>query len=335
MHPPEPSAVPAITPAVTAIPPATKAAIVDRLHAFGRSAAGAYAPNSERALRADLRVWRQWCAAAGAAPLPADAAAVAVFVDEMACSRAPATVRRYLASLALVHRAAELADPTRANVVRLAMKRLARTKGTRQRQAAPITERHVARILAAAGDGLAACRDVALLLVARDLLARRSELVALSLADVAHAEDGSGTARIARAKTDQAGQGTVGYLSARTMAAVERWSARAGITHGPIFRALGPHARVGRPLDAGEVPRIFRALITRAGLDPAGVSGHSARVGMAQDLTAAGADLPAVMQAGRWKTAAMPARYAEHLSAAQGAVAGFYGRRPPGRASSG
>ncbi len=45
---------------------------------------------------------------------------------------------------------------------------------------------------------------------------------------------------------------------------------------------------------------------------------------MAQDLVASGAELPAVMQAGRWKSATMPVRYAERLVAGRGAVAQFY-----------
>ena len=45
---------------------------------------------------------------------------------------------------------------------------------------------------------------------------------------------------------------------------------------------------------------------------------------MAQDLVAGGADLAAVMQAGRWKSPTMPARYAERLLAKRGAVASHY-----------
>ena len=44
-------------------------------------------------------------------------------------------------------------------------------------------------------------------------------------------------------------------------------------------------------------------------------------------LVAAGAEIAAVMQAGRWKSPTMPARYAERLSAGRGAVAQFYGKR--------
>jgi len=65
----------------------------------------------------------------------------------------------------------------------------------------------------------------------------------------------------------------------------------------------------------------------RAGIDATLISGHSARVGMAQDLVAHGAELAAVMQAGRWKSPTMPARYAERLSAGRGAVAQYYGKR--------
>jgi site-specific recombinase XerD len=49
---------------------------------------------------------------------------------------------------------------------------------------------------------------------------------------------------------------------------------------------------------SGELGGHQKAFI-RAGLDPAAISEHSARVGMAQDLVAGGADLVAVMRAGR------------------------------------
>jgi hypothetical protein len=39
-----------------------------------------------------------------------------------------------------------------------------------------------------------------------------------------------------------------------------------------------------------------------------GVSGHSIRVGPTQDVLALNIELASVMQAGRWKTTAMPMR---------------------------
>lgn len=297
-------------------------ALAERLDAYARQAAGAYAPNTVRAIQSDLRVWQRWCKDERRAPLPAASADVAQFVDAMADERSPATVRRYLASLAFLHRAAGLDDPTREQVVKLAVRRMARARGTRQRQAAPLGERHVQRIVGSLpGESLIELRDRALLLVASDLLARASELVVLEVGDIERASDGSGTAIIRRSKTDQEGLGSVAYLCPEAFGALEAWCRRAGIVDGALFRSVSRHDRVGRRLHPDMVARIFRKLAVRARLDPTDVSGHSCRVGTAQDLVALGLDLPAVMQAGRWKTATMPARYAERLLPGRGAVA--------------
>ena len=55
-----------------------------------------------------------------------------------------------------------------------------------------------------------------------------------------------------------------------------------------------------------------------------GYTGHSGRVGMAQDLARTGVELPALMTAGRWKSSRMPARYTERQAADRGAVARYY-----------
>lgn len=322
-HRPRPTLQRPVAPGTVVLP----AEVAERLDAYARAADGALAANTVRALRADLAVWQAWCAARGLTPVPATPEAVAAFVDDRAGERAPATVRRYVASVATLHRAAEVPDPTKAAAVRFALKRLARAKGTRQRQAAPLDQRAVERILARTGDALIDRRDVALLLVARDLLGRRSEVCALRVGDIGRVDDGSGTVLIARSKTDQEGQGSVGYLAPRTVDALERWLAASGVGEGPLFRGVHRTGRLGRALEPGEVARIFKKLARRAGLDAAAVSGHSCRVGMAQDLVAFGADLPAVMQAGRWQTPAMPARYAERLLAARNAVAQFHARQ--------
>jgi len=170
-------------------------------------------------------------------------------------------------------------------------------------------------------------RDVALMLVARDILARRSEMIALQIGDIAFSDNGSATVLVRRSKTDQAGEGETLWLSPRTVANLREWLALACITEGAVFRSVGRGGSVGGLLDPGDVARIFKKLAKRAGLDPEQISGHSARVGMAQDLVANGAAMPEVMQAGRWKSPTMPARYAERLAAGRGAVAQYYGRK--------
>ena len=51
------------------------------------------------------------------------------------------------------------------------------------------------------------------------------------------------------------------------------------------------------------------------------ISGHSPRVGAAQDMIASGIETPAILQAGRWKSASMVQRYGERLLAKRNGAA--------------
>ncbi len=77
-----------------------------------------------------------------------------------------------------------------------------------------------------------------------------------------------------------------------------------------MFRTVNRVGLVGGPLQAGEVGRIFKRMAKAAGLDPVGLSGHSTRVGGAQDMVGAGLDVAEVMQASGWRTPVMVQRAA-------------------------
>jgi site-specific recombinase XerD len=297
------------------------AELADRLREHARHAEGALSPNTLRALRADSTVWTAWCSEHGHCPAPATTAALVAFVDDMAETKAVSTVRRYVASIAHMHRAAGATDSTKHEHVRLALKRMARAKGTRQKQAAGLNRALVDHMLAVAGDRLIDDRNKALLAVSYDTLCRRSELVAIEVGDISHGDDGSGTVLVSRSKGDQEGEGSVRYLAPDTIGYVRGWLDRAGISEGRLFRSVGKGGGVGERLSAGEVSKIFKKMVTAAGADAEAISGHSARVGAAQDLTGAGIELAAIMQAGGWKSPAMPARYGEKLQARRGAMA--------------
>jgi len=118
--------------------------------------------------------------------------------------------------------------------------------------------------------------------------------------------------------------GQVRYLAADTMQHVTAWRTAAGITDGTLFRAVGKGGRIGGAIDGGELPRIFRAMATAAGADPAvvaGISGHSSRVGAAQDMVSLGIEMPAVMQAGGWQSPEMVARYTKRIDARRSGAA--------------
>jgi site-specific recombinase XerD len=310
--------------------PAVQLKVEERLHAYGRMARGAFSPNTERALTGDMQGFTAFCATIAASPLPAEPATIVAWLDD--CVRRGhriATLRRRVASLAHLHRAADQPDPTKAIQVKLAMRRLARELPGRQRQAQGLTELDVARIIGAIGPAPSTkdVRDIALLCVGRYLLARRSELVALDVEDIEFRPDGTALALIRRSKTDGEAKGTITLIGRQGTAWLKRWLAAAQITTGAVFRTLTKGGRPRRRLRAADVPAIFKALAARAGIDPALISGHSVRVGMAQDLVAGGYDLGGVMQAGRWKSPQMLARYTERLAADRGVLAQYDSKR--------
>ena len=125
--------------------------LAKRLQRFLQTTNGAFSTNTERALRSDLAIYAAWCAERGERVLPASPETVAAFVDAMAEVRAPATVRRYAASIAKVHREIGCGKILKSPAVRLALRRMHRVKGRRQRQAHGMTGPLRERLLAAAG----------------------------------------------------------------------------------------------------------------------------------------------------------------------------------------
>jgi site-specific recombinase XerD len=297
------------------------AAVLDQFRQGAHDARGTLAPETIRALRRSFEAFSRWCDPYGQA-LPATAPMVTAYVDELATTgRKAAGIKQAVWAIGAVHRLAGQPDPTKAERVRQALKRMARQLGTRQKQAAPVNAYELRRITDTAGPRPIDQRDLALILLMRDLLARRSEAVALDVADISYDPDGSGSVLIRRSKTDQTSEGKELYLSPTAVAQLRRWIEVGGITEGAVFRAVDKAGRPGDRLQAPEVARIIKRLARKAGLPADRLSGHSCRVGMAQDLVAAGADVAGLMQAGRWKSMQMPARYSERLEAKRGVVA--------------
>jgi len=316
----------------------TEQAVAEAIDRYAHQAKGAFRPNTERAIASDLGIFTAWAIEHGVSPCPASPEIVAEFLVEAARSRKPTTIRRYAASIAHQHRAARVANPCAEEVVRLALRKIANDAAARaveesrpvREQAEGLTETDLAAIVATCTGSLRDLRDKALALVGKAILARRAELVALKVSDLVENADGTATVTIRRSKTDQAGEGAEQHVPAVALDALRAWLDAAGITAGWMFRSMrrGDHV-TDRPLPADEVSVVLKRLAARARLRPervARVSGHSLRVGMAQDLVAAGAGLPEVMQAGRWSSSSMPAHYARRAAAGRGAVAKFYSR---------
>lgn len=290
----------------------------ERLAACLEEACGVLSRHSARALRADLGRFGDWCAGRGLSPLPARASTVAAYVEAMAPGRAPGTVRRYVASIATVHRAAGERSPLEHAAVQRALTRMRHEKGSRQRQVRGLTWSLCRRLIETGGDRVIDVRNRALLAVAYDAMLRRSEVVALQVADMTADRGGTASLLVRRGKSDAEGRGAVLYLHRDTVKLVRAWLDAAGIDGGRLFRSVRKNGAVGESLDESQVPRIYKGMAKRAGLPKRVVrriSGHSPRVGAAQDMIASGIGVPAIMQAGRWRSTAMVQRYGERLLA--------------------
>lgn len=345
--------------------------------------------HSIRALKSDLAAFDLWCRRHERAALPATPEAVADYLDARADKGSrPASLGRYKASIARIHRLLGLADPTQAPLVRLRLAALRRQLGVAQRQARPLrfkgpvrdVERDEGRglnlraLLESCADDLTGLRDRALLSTAYDTGLRASELVAVEVQHIVEAIDPEARLLlIARSKGDREGEGATAYLSPRSVRAIAAWQTAAGIETGQLFRRVNVRrykaraaiagrkigtisgreswdlrktqsrpaspARIEydvgeRALHPGSIGPIYRTIIRRAferGALPDltaddlvrlldGISAHSTRVGLNQDLFVSGEDLAGIMDALRWKSPRMPLVYNRNLAAEQGAA---------------
>ena len=148
--------------------------------------------------------------------------------------------------------------------------------------------------------------------------------MSLRVEDIAEAGDGSGSVLIRRSKTDITGEGATAYLSPLTMRLVNQWIKEAGIKEGAVFVRVFGAKVAGSSLTPQVVTSVLQKVGQWVGLKKEEwerISGHSARVGAAQDLLALNIDLSSVMQAGRWRDTRMPMRYGERVLASRGAMA--------------
>jgi integrase len=288
-------------------------------------AEGAYSPNTLRAQKADGAIFQAFCESSGESYLPADPKTIRAFIgDRVKASKKPATIKRYIATIARVHIAAGLLNPCSSEAVRLGLKKMGRETSARQDQAHPLGWKDIKEFIQSAGEGLRADRERALLCVAYETLARRGELVALEVRDIDFHPDGTGQALIRRGKTDAEGQGRTAYLSRETVRWVKVWLDNAKIGEGQLFRRLVGRVQIGGALNPGSIAPIFKRVAQWIGLPKRlvdQVSGHSTRVGATQDLATLDIDLAAITQAGGWKSTRMPLQYAEKINAPRSGMA--------------
>ena len=281
---------------------------------------GAYAHSTIRAYKADFGKFIEFCEERNEGALPALPSSIAKFVTGLSNDkRSSAGIRRALCGISTIHKLNRFADPTKDPDVTIEMRRMHRKLGRSSSQAGSINADTLDKLLLATDDSIRGIRDRALLLVAYDTLCRRSELVSLQVKDVKiNIKNGIETSSILlrKSKTDQDSTGKWLHLSQRAHLALVEWMKELPEGQEYLMVGIDRGARIsGSSLNSGQVNRIYKRIARNAGLDELvieGISGHSMRVGAAQDLLNSGASMPIIMQRGRWSKTDTVMRYVEH-----------------------
>lgn len=272
---------------------------------------GAYAQSTVDAYYRDFCVFVQWCDCTGIDPLPRDAGDIAAFLDEQSKIKAAATVRRYAVSIGKIHRLLNFDDPTKSEVVRLALRRTQRAAVAPQRQSLGLTRDDVNTIVAMRHRSLRHLRDAAMISVGFDGLMRRSEIVALKVCDVECSDGEAVRIVVRRGKTDQLARGRVVWLTSTSAKVLSEWiETRGGGRF--LFGAVYGGAVIDRSLNPVSVQRAIEFCLKEIGHEECHCyTGHALRVGAAQELLKLGRDTAGIMRAGGWKSTSALARYLE------------------------
>jgi integrase len=280
----------------------------------------ARATSTRRAYRHDWRHFSAWCDEHGLPALPAAPETVALYLADLAGRPEPerpkvATLARRLAAIARAHRDAGADSPVRRAPADIVWRGIRRELGAAPAGKTPLLTADVRRMVEYLPDGLAGARDRALLVIGFAGAFRRSELVALDVADVRRGPHGL-TIVIRRSKTDQEGHGRLVGLPAGAHAltcpvrAYTDWLAIGGITRGPVFRPVTRYDTLrSTRLTDQSVALIVKRAAVGAGLDPAPYGGHSLRAGLATAAAQAGVGERAIMAQTGHRSVLMVRRY--------------------------
>jgi integrase len=286
----------------------------------------AKADNTRAAYRSAVRAWCAWCLKHGVQSLPASSADVAAFLAaDRDGGKAGNTLRLRAAAIRFLHRAAGLPSPTDTAEVSETMAGIRRdAPNPKKKRAATLVV--LREILAPIPDDLRGLRDRALLLAGFAGALRRSELAAITCADLQPTDRGY-ELTLPRSKGAQTEAVLVPLPYGRTelcpVRALSRWLQVAAITDGPVFRRIWlppqinsdappPLPALGREaLTTRSIGRIVQSRAADAGFVARDFGGHSLKRGALTTGMQGGAHPAKLRRLGRHKSFDMLGEYLE------------------------
>lgn len=119
-----------------------------------------------------------------------------------------------------------------------------------------------------------------------------------------------------KSKTDQLGAGIWVHVGQDTAQALRLWIKASGIKAGFLLRGVDPNNKATQSLSGHQIGKILKRLAMKSDVEPQIVrciSGHSMRVGAAQDLMMQGASMPQIMTKGGWSKTDTVLRYVQRV----------------------
>ena len=255
------------------------------------------------------RQWERWCAARAVVPRPADPVIICAYLTERAAAGlSVGTLDLACSAISYRHRSPGLDDPIHTEGVRQVRRGLRRIIGTApRRQARPLGTAEIRQILDAIDRTTAkGARDAAIILLGFASAMRRSELTALTLADV-QPKPGGVLLTIGRSKTDQDGAGQAvavahgQHAPTDPIAALDAWLTVRGPGPGPLFTSMRNKVVTLDPISGEAVSIVLRKRARAAGLAAERITAHSLRAGHATTAAVAGVGLDRIAAQTRHK----------------------------------
>jgi site-specific recombinase XerD len=289
----------------------------DCLQATIKKIEGAYAPSTIRAYKSNFENFIKFCDGINQEALPASSEVVVTFIKSISDGRLKsASIRMAVASIASIHKINRFNDPVNDPDVKLEMRRMHRHLGRESNQAYGINKGLLDKMIAATTDDLRGARDKALLSLAYDTLCRRSEIVSLDIEDIIIVNDQM-KIRLRKSKTDQDGLGKLISINNETQKNLLLWLQESRLISGKLFRSIKNNGQFATSLNKAQINKIYKKLAMKVEVNEEiiiKISGHSTRVGAAQDLLKSKASIAQIMQKGRWSKIDTLMRYIDNTN---------------------
>jgi integrase len=309
-------------------------------------------PNTWKSIVGNWRIFETWCRTNNHTPLPASVDTFMAFINDKASKYKINTLQVYRWSVYTIHVASGFPSPTETLKVKKRIEQVRKNKAEKGElisQAPAFREVHLDFITEhwKSTPTKQNLRDLALLTISYETLMRESELARIEFSHIEYQDDGRAVIEIPYSKANKSGEPDVVIISKFAVRRLEAYLAAIDIDVNKIedkfdddgnllpnflFKKLLRYGNYDKkftvPLSGYTIDKIFkRSYSDIAKLNPSLLrnskpfSGHSARVGAAQDLLAAGYSPLEVQKSGRWSSVDMVYRYGRSILAEETAMA--------------